>query len=83
MTSDDVLFVPQFSDLENGFGNLSQAMDNINTTLLFVGANLKYSYQQLFELTLKGVYNNWKAKYGDDWIGVGDNKELAHAWGKP
>lgn len=83
MTSDDVLFVPQFSDLENGFGNLSQAMDNINTTLLFVGANLKYSYQQLFELTLKGVYNNWKAKYGDDWIGVGEDKELAHAWGKP
>lgn len=83
MTSDDVLFVPQFSDLKDGFGNFSQAMDNINTTLLFVGANLKYSYQQLFELSLKGVYNSWKAKYGDDWIGVGDNKELAHAWGKP
>ncbi|MCI7008570.1 MAG: TonB-dependent receptor, partial [Parabacteroides sp.] len=83
MTSDDVLFVPQFPDLENGFGNFSQAMDNINTTLLFVGANLKYNYQQLFELSLRGVYNSWKAKYGDDWIGVGEDKELAHAWGKP
>ena len=83
MTSDDVLFVPQFPDLENRFGNFSQAMDNINTTLLFVGANLKYNYQQLFELSLKGVYNSWKAKYGDDWIGVGEDKELAHAWGKP
>ena len=83
MTSDDVLFIPHFATLENEFGNFSHAMDNINTTLLFVGANLKYNYQQLFELSLKGVYNSWKAKYGDDWVGVGDNKELAHAWGKP
>ena len=82
MTSDDVLFIPQFADLENGFGNFSQAVPNVDTKLLFVGANLKYSYQQLFELTLKGVYNNWKATYGEEWVGVADN-DLPHAWGKP
>ena len=33
---------------------------------LFVGANLKYSYQQLFEISLKGVYNNWNVEYSKD-----------------
>lgn len=82
MTSDDVLFVPSRTFEEGGFGNFSEAMSDINTKQLFVGASLKYSYQQLFELTLKGQYNNWKAEYGDEWIGFSDSS-LEHAWGKP
>ena len=58
-------------------------MSDIDTKQLFIGANLKYSYQQLFDVSLKGVYNNWKANFGDTWIGGEANGELAHAWGKP
>ena len=36
---------------------------------------MKYSYQQWFDIALKGVYNNWKAET--------DEGELPHAWGKP
>ena len=58
-------------------------MSDIDTKQLFIGANLKYSYQQLFDVSLKGVYNNWKANFGDTWIGGEASGELAHAWGKP
>lgn len=83
MTSSDVLFLPtrQFDDMN--FGNFSEVMSDIDTKRLFAGVNLKYSYQELFEITLKGVYNNWKANYGDAWIGGEPNAELEHAWGKP
>ncbi|MGM9759240.1 MAG: TonB-dependent receptor [Parabacteroides sp.] len=84
ITSSDVLFVPSRFFPEGGFGNFSEVMSDIDTKLLFVGANLKYSYQKLFEITLKGVYNNWEATYGADWIGIDpNNNELSHAWGKP
>ena len=81
-TKNDVLFVPSRDFPEGGFGNFSQAMSAVDTKLLFAGASLKYSYQQLFEIALKGQYNNWKATYGDGWIGIEDT-DLAHAWGKP
>ena len=59
----------------NYFGSFSVAEPGIDTKQLFVGANLKYSYQQWFDIALKGVYNNWKAET--------DEGELPHAWGKP
>lgn len=83
ITSSDVLFLPSRMFEEGHFGNFSEAMSDIDTKQLFIGANLKYSYQKLFEIALKGVYNNWKANFGDDWIGVEPNGELEHAWGKP
>ena len=83
ITSSDVLFVPSRTFMDGHFGNFSEAMSDIDTKRLFVGANLKYSYQQLFDITLKGVYNNWKANYGDTWVGGEPNAELGHAWGKP
>ena len=54
-------------------GSFSVAEPGIDTKQLFVGANLKYSYQQWFDIALKGVYNNWKAET--------DEGELPHAWG--
>lgn len=80
MTSDDVLFTQSCSFDTNYFGNFSVAEPGIDTKRLFVGANLKYSYQQLFDIALKGVYNNWKAEM--DQVDGGDGK-LPHAWGKP
>ena len=82
MTSSDVLFVPS-SDFEEGhFGNFSEAVEDIDTKQFFVGANLKYSYLDYFDISLKGVYNQWTATYGDEWIGSA-NEDLEHAWGKP
>lgn len=83
ITSSDVLFLPSRVFEQNGFGNFSEAMSDINTKRFFAGVNLKYSYQKLFEINLKGVYNNWKANYGDSWDGVEANAELDRAWGKP
>ena len=83
ITSSDVLFLPSRIYDRDHFGNFSEAMSDIDTKQLFIGANLKYSYQQLFDVSLKGVYNNWKANFGDTWIGGEANGELAHAWGKP
>ena len=59
------------------FSNFSEAIPDVDTKQLFVGANLKYSYQQLLDISLKGVYNNWKANQGDESV------ELSHAYGKP
>lgn len=83
ITSDDLLFLTSRTYTDHHFGNFSQAMPDIDTKRLFVGANLKYSYQQLFDLSLKGVYNHWQANYGDSWVGGPLNAELEHAWGKP
>ncbi len=83
ITNSDVLFVPSRTFMDDHFGNFSEAMGDVDTKRLFVGANLKYSYQRLFDITLKGVYNNWKANYGDTWVGGEPNAELEHAWGKP
>lgn len=67
ITKDNYFFVPSRGYNKGGFGNFSEAFDAIDTKQLFVGANLKYSYQQLFDISLKGVYNNWKAEYGSGW----------------
>ena len=58
-------------------------MPDVDTKLLFAGVNLKYSYQQLFDIQLKGVYNHWTATYGDSWIGGEVNGDLEYVWGKP
>lgn len=82
VTSEDVIFLPSRTFADGHFGNFSQALPGVNTTLLFAGANLKYSYQDLVEVSLKGVYNHWKGSYGDDWEQLKDT-DLEHVWGKP
>lgn len=80
-TLDDFLLVPQRIFRIEEFGSLLSSMSNIDTKLFFLGANLKYSYQKLFEIQLKGVYNNWTASFGDGWDGgMGD---LDYAYGRP
>ncbi|RHJ93072.1 TonB-dependent receptor [Parabacteroides bouchesdurhonensis] len=81
ITGEDVLFVPSRYAEMGGFYNYSESMSNIDTKRFFAGANLKYSYQQLVDFSLKGVYNHWTAKYGSGWDGV--SGDLEHAWGKP
>lgn len=83
ITSSDVLYLPSRVFEQDGFGNFAEAMSDINTKRFFAGVNLKYNYQKLFEINLKGVYNNWKANYGDSWIVGEANAELDRVWGKP
>ncbi|WP_165157322.1 TonB-dependent receptor [Parabacteroides sp. ZJ-118] len=83
ITSSDVLFLPSGTFERDHFANFCEAMDDIDTKQLFVGATLKYSYQQWFDVSLRGVYHSWKANFGDTWTGGEANGELAHAWGKP
>lgn len=80
ITDNNYFFVPSRTFADGGFGNFSNTFSCIDTKQLFIGANLKYSYQQLFDISLKGVYNNWKAEYGDDWIP--GNSEV-NAYGVP
>lgn len=61
ITKDDVFFVPSYVYHNKNFANVSNALQ-ADADHLFVGANLKYSYQQLFDINLKGVYNNWNVK---------------------
>lgn len=79
-TSDDVFFVPSAYMLQPGyFSSVSRALQ-MDADQLFVGVNLKYSYQQLLDLNLKGVYNHWKIEAPDSYASYGD--ELV-AFGKP
>lgn len=76
-TDNDVLFV---QDAIKEQINYSRA-DSYNTKLLFVGAGLKYSYQDLFGFSLEGVYNNWDVKETSAWDG-GQAPDF-EAYGRP
>jgi len=65
MTDDDVLFSPSSETI--GISNYSNLLV-LNTSRLLTGAELRYNYQKLFDVSLKGVYNNWDVK-ADDRIG--------------
>lgn len=78
-TKNDVFFYPSTWSMvaEKIFANVSRPLQ-LESKKLFVGANLKYSYQQLFDINLKGVYNNWKVE--DNSI---ENAPDYKAYGKP
>lgn len=80
ITSNDYFFNTYNNFYENDFGNVCTIRNGIDTKQLYVGANLKYSYQQLFDIQLKGVYNNWNMEYGKDYIPGG---KLDDPIGKP
>lgn len=80
ITSNDYFFNTYNNFYENDFGNVCTIRDGIDTKQLYVGANLKYSYQQLFDIQLKGVYNNWNMEYGKDYTPGG---KLDDPIGKP
>lgn len=84
ITSNNYFFVPTlaFGD-EDYFGSACGMLNEIDTKQLLIGANLKYSYQQLFEISLKGVYNNWTAEYSDKYPDTDLRGKDAKAWGMP
>lgn len=84
ITSNNYFFVPTLAFAEKDyFSSACGALNEIDTKQLFIGANLKYSYQQLFEISLKGVYNNWTAEYSDKYVDADLVGKDATAWGMP
>lgn len=83
ITSDDYFFVPNLYNTTDNFGNFSIPANLMDSKQLFVGANLKYSYQQLFEISLKGVYNNWDVEYSKDRPSAGFLSTDPEAYGMP
>ena len=81
ITDNDLLFLPTRGSYDDGTFPVLYGETNIDTKLFYVGANLKYKYQQWFEIGVKGIYNNWSGDYGDNI--VGPNHEPEHVWGKP
>lgn len=82
-TSDAVFFAATSGYTPDGFGNLSTVYPGLDSDQLFAGVNLKYSYQQLFDISLKGVYNHWKVESNqEDASQAGPDWQL-EAFGKP
>ncbi len=82
-TSDDVFFTTNGGYVPGGFGNFSSVYPLLDSDQLFAGINLKYSYQQLFDISVKGVYNHWKVESNtDDTPYLPADGELK-AFGKP
>lgn len=81
ITKDDIFFIAPVlvSNGDPGFFNGSEIFQ-ANSDRFFAGANLKYSYQELFEIGLKGQYNHWKVKYKDP---IDSDVKDPKAFGKP
>lgn len=61
-TDNDILFSQVLAE-----NYMNYSMPNyFNTKQLFAGASLKYNYQDVFEFSLKGVFNNWDVKETDN-----------------
>lgn len=74
ITSDDVFHIP--SVYVDGLGATYGAVQ-FDSKQAFGGVSLKYSYQQIVELRLKGVYNSWKVETDLD------GNVPVEAYGKP
>ena len=83
ITDNDLLFTPTRGSYDDGTFPVLYGETNIDTKLFYVGANLKYKYQQWFEIGVKGVYNNWSGDYHELLVGAGAYPEIDHVWGKP
>lgn len=83
IASSDCLFLPERTFSEGEFGGLMYAMPDIDTKRFFAGVDLKYKYQDFLDVSLKGIYNNWKGNLGDGWTGGEPNAELDYVYGKP
>ena len=81
IASDDCLFLPARSF--DGFAGFLDAERFVNTKRFFAGANLKYSYQDFLDISVKGVYNHWTAEFNDETDWVPSKPDIEHAWGKP
>jgi len=87
-TESDVFFNPSsYKWIENGFNNVSMVFQPISQHIQ-AGATLKYDFQHIFDLYLKGVYNHYTLTYSKTWKndyagnGLNQDSELK-PYGKP
>ncbi|MDR2918919.1 MAG: TonB-dependent receptor [Tannerella sp.] len=73
ITDNEVFFIPGIPMENNDFGSY-QYVFQPNASLFRIGASLKYEYQKWMDLSIKGVYNNWSLKKGDNNIEWDDMK---------
>lgn len=73
ITENDVFFLPGVPLQTNEFGSY-QTVFQPNSSRFKIGASLKYAYQKWVDFSLKGVYNNWSLKKGDNEIEWDDMK---------
>ena len=66
-TDDDVFFTPIIAPLFSNIGN-SSLINTLNSSRVFAGAELKYSYQNLFDFSVKGVFSSWNVTYDGVYI---------------
>ena len=59
-TNEDHFYYPNCW-VSNGVYDNTIDLTYADSRKFFAGVNLKYSYQQLFNISLKGVYNGWSA----------------------
>ncbi len=78
ITDDDCFFLPFLAG--NEFDNTSTTI-SLDVKRFLAGINLKYAYQKLFEINLKGVYNNWNIDDDSGWDG-GSTPDYK-AYGRP
>lgn len=83
ITDDDHFYIPQLNSTnENAWGNVSN-VDYMNAKLFKIGAILKYSYQQLIDMSLKGVYNSWNVSGEYTIPGTAATTVSAKAYNRP
>ena len=66
-TDDDVFFTPAMAYRFSNIGNFS-SISTLNSSRLLAGAELKYSYQNLFDFSIKGVFSSWDVTYNGVYI---------------
>lgn len=73
ITENDVFFLPGIPIKGNDFGSYQYALQS-DANLFRIGASLKYAYQKWMDVSIKGVYNNWSLKKGDNGVEWDDMK---------
>lgn len=80
-TKNELFFITPVQYNQNYFTSIEGFQRD--ATQFHIGANLKYSYQQLFDISLKGVYNHWNVESNDDDMMIPSGHVEHVAYGKP
>lgn len=81
-TDEDHFYLPNYIVTGDGLNNTLDLM-YANSRKLFVGAALKYSYQQFLNFSVKGVYNGWSIKKVDMPEEIGNVTSPFKAYNRP
>lgn len=76
-TENDVFFVKLINSLTgNSFTEAMNPVNNFDTKLLRVGADLRFDIQKYMEFSIKSAYNKWTVNYDKDIESLDANEDL-------